>query len=116
MDAIEHTEFLNSGLMVIQNSRWREITRRLFEGMACGKMVITDRLAESTGLSEMFIEGEEIVYYDNMLDCIEKINYYNENRDELNRIALNGMNKVLNNYTQIQVVNKIIEKYKSHNI
>jgi glycosyltransferase involved in cell wall biosynthesis len=113
MDTIEHTEFLNSGLMVIQNSRWGEITRRLFEGMACGKMVITDRLVESTGLSEMFIEGEEIVYYDNMLDCIEKINYYNENRDELNRIASNGMNKVLNNYTQIQVVNKIIEKWKN---
>jgi spore maturation protein CgeB len=77
MDAIEHTEFLNSGLMVIQNSRWGEITRRLFEGMACGKMVITDRLKESTGLSEMFIEGEEIIYYYNILDCIQKINYYN---------------------------------------
>jgi hypothetical protein len=32
----EHTEFLNSGIMVIQNSRWKEITRRIFEGMACG--------------------------------------------------------------------------------
>ena len=113
MDAIEHTEFLNSGLMVIQNSRWREITRRLFEGMACGKMVITDRLAESTGLSQMFIEGEEIVYYDNMLDCIEKINYYNENRDELNRIAQNLMNKVLNNHTQIQRVDKLIGEFNN---
>jgi hypothetical protein len=113
MNAIEHTEFLNSGLMVIQNSRWGEITRRLFEGMACGKMVITDRLRESTGLSQMFIEGEEIVYYDNMLDCIEKINYYNENRDELNRIALNGMNKVLNNHTQIQRVDKLITEFNN---
>jgi spore maturation protein CgeB len=99
--------------MVIQNSRWGEITRRLFEGMACGKMVITDRLHESTGLSQMFIEGEEIVYYDNMLDCIKKINYYNENRDELNRIALNGMNKVLNNHTQIQRVDKLITEFNN---
>jgi hypothetical protein len=60
--AKEHTEFLNTGLMVIQNSRWKEITRRLFEGMACGKMVLTDRLPEETGLSEMFIDGEDIVY------------------------------------------------------
>ena len=29
----EHTEFLNSGLMVVQKSRWGEITRRIFEGM-----------------------------------------------------------------------------------
>jgi len=111
----QHTEFLNSGLMVIQNSRWKEITRRIFEGMACGKMVLTDRLDESTGLSEMFIDGEDIVYYDEMFDCIEKMNYYNENEEERERIAHNGMMKVLHNYTQVQVVNKLIENYESFN-
>ena len=111
----EHTEFLNSGLMVIQNSRWKEITRRIFEAMACGKMVLTDRLPEETGLSEMFIDGEDIVYYDEMFDCIEKMNYYNENEEERERIAHNGMMKVLHNYTQIQVVNKLIENYESFN-
>jgi hypothetical protein len=113
--AREHTEFLNTGLMVIQNSRWKEITRRIFEGMACGKMVLTDRLDESTGLSEMFIDGEDIVYYDEMFDCIEKMNYYNENEEERERIAHNGMMKVLHNYTQVQVVNKLIENYESFN-
>jgi glycosyltransferase involved in cell wall biosynthesis len=111
----EHTEFLNSGLMVIQNSRWKEITRRIFEGMACGKMVLTDRLPEETGLSEIFIDGEDIVYYDEMFDCIEKMNYYNENEDERERIAHNGMLKVLHNYTQIQVVNKLIKEYENFN-
>lgn len=109
----EHTEFLNSGMIVIQNSRWKEITRRIFEGMACGKMVLTDRLDESTGLSEMFIDGEDIVYYDEMFDCIEKMNYYNENEEERERIAHNGMIKVLHNYTQIQVVDKLIERWKN---
>jgi len=113
MDAKEHTEFLNSGLMVVQNSRWKEITRRIFEGMACGKMVLTDRLPEETGLSEMFIEGEDIVYYDEMFDCIEKMNYYNENEEEREQIAHNGMMKVLHNYTQVQVVDKLIEKWKN---
>jgi hypothetical protein len=113
LGAIEHTEFLNTGLMVIQNSRWKEITRRIFEAMACGKMVLTDRLPEETGLSEMFIEGEDIVYYDEMFDCIEKMNYYNENEEERERIAHNGMMKVLHNYTQVQVVNKLIEKYEN---
>jgi glycosyltransferase involved in cell wall biosynthesis len=115
LGAREHTEFLNSGLMVIQNSRWKEITRRIFEGMACGKMVLTDRLDESTGLSEMVVDGEDIVYYDEMFDCIEKMNYYNENEEERERIAHNGMMKVLHNYTQVQVVNKLIENYESFN-
>ena len=112
LNAKEHTEFLNSGLMVIQNSRWKEITRRIFEGMACGKLVITDNLAPETGLRDIFIDGEDIVYYDDMFDCIEKMNYYNENEEERERIAHNGMMKVLHNYTQIQVVDKLIAAYE----
>jgi glycosyltransferase involved in cell wall biosynthesis len=112
LNAKEHTEFLNSGLMVIQNSRWKEITRRIFEGMACGKLVITDNLAPETGLRDIFIDGEDIVYYDEMFDCIEKMNYYNENEEERERIAHNGMMKVLHNYTQIQVVDKLIAAYE----
>jgi hypothetical protein len=114
MDAKEHTEFLNKGLMVIQNSRWKEITRRLFEAMACGKMVITDRLPDEAKLSQLFIEGEEIVLYNDMFDCIEKINYYTENREERERIAFNGMQKVLNNYTQAQVVDRLIKEYETY--
>jgi len=111
MDAKEHTEFLNSGLVVIQNSRWQEITRRIFEGMACGKLVITDRLPDIRGLDEVFVEGEEIILYNDMFDCIEKINYYTENEEERERIAHNGMVKVLHNYTQVQVVDKLITRY-----
>ena len=114
LNAKEHTEFLNSGLMVIQNSRWKEITRRIFEGMACGKLVITDNLAPETGLIDIFIDGEDIVYYDDMFDCIEKMNYYNENEEERERIAHNGMMKVLHNYTQIQVVDKLIAVYEKN--
>jgi hypothetical protein len=109
----EHTEFLNSGMMVIQNSRWKEITRRIFEGMACGKMVLTDNLMPETGLRDMFVDSEDIVYYDDMFDCIEKMNYYNEHEEERERIAHNGMMKVLHNYTQIQVVDKLIERWKN---
>ena len=110
----EHTEFLNSGIMVIQNSRHKEITRRLFEGMACGKLVLTDNLPPETGLRDIFIEGEDIVYYDDMFDCIEKMNFYNENEEERERIAHNGMIKVLHNYTQIQVVDKLIAAYEKN--
>lgn len=114
LDAEEHTKFLNSGLIVIQNSRWGEITRRLFEGMACGKMVLTDRLSAEASLDELFIENEEIVLYDDMFDCIEKMNYYNEHEEERERIAYNGMQKVLNNYTQIKVVDKLLKEYETY--
>ena len=64
----------------------------------------------------MFVDGEDIVYYDDMFDCIEKMNYYNENDEERERIAYNGMAKVIANYTQIQVVDKLIEKWKNYRL
>jgi hypothetical protein len=112
MDAKQHTEFLNTGLIVIQNSRWGEITRRIFEGMACGKLVLTDRLDIDKGLEELFIDGQEIVLYNDMFDCIEKMNYYNENDEERERIAYNGMIKVIANHSQIQRVDKLIQKFE----
>jgi len=116
MEGMEHTKFLNKGLMIIQNSRWGEITRRIFEGIACGKMVLTDRLNDNKKLNELFKENEEIVFYDNIVDCIEKINYYNENKEEREKIAMSGMKKVIENYTQIQVVDKLIKEWKNYQL
>jgi glycosyltransferase involved in cell wall biosynthesis len=114
LEGEKHTEFLNKGLMVIQNSRWGEITRRIFEGMACGKLIITDRLTDSKKLHELFIEGQDIIYYDGIIDCINKINYYAEHADERETIAQSGMKKLLENYTQTQVVNKLIKQWENY--
>jgi len=70
-------------------------------------------LADIRGLDEVFVEGEEIILYNDMFDCIEKINFYVENEEERERIAHNGMMKVLHNYTQVQVVDRLIEKFKN---
>ena len=95
----EHTEFLNKGKIVIQNSRFGEITRRIFEGMACGKMILCDKLDKSKGLEELFEDEVDIVYYDDIVDCIYKMNHYNNNDEERETIAKNGYNKVLENHT-----------------
>lgn len=116
LSGIEYGDFLNSGLIVFQQSRWREVTRRLFEGMACGKLVITDRLPIQSNIDGLFVENEDIIYYDNLGDCISKINYYisEEAKSERERISLNGYNKVINNHTQIQRVDTIIKKFKEY--
>jgi hypothetical protein len=115
MNFKEHTEFLNSGLMVVQNSRWGEVTRRIFEGMACGKLVLTDRLKDSKRLQELFIEGQEIVFYDDIVDCINKMNHFTTHDKVREGIAKKGMKKVLENHTQVQRVDFIIEQYKKWN-
>jgi spore maturation protein CgeB len=79
-------------------------------------MVLTDRLNDNKKLNELFKENEEIVFYDNIVDCIEKINYYNENKEEREKIAYNGYQKVINNFTQEQVTDKLINKWKNYKI
>ena len=111
-EALEHTEFLNKGTMVVQNSRWGEVTRRIFEGMACGKMVLCDRLHDNKKLHELFTDGEDIVFYDDIIDCINKMNKYTDDDKERERIAKNGYDKVMANHTQVQRVELILNKYR----
>lgn len=109
LHAIDHSNFLRSGKIVIQNSRYKEITRRIFEGMLAKRLVITDRIDQSTKLNELFIENEDIIYYDTVEEAIDKIKYYCKNDVERNKIALNGWQKVLKNHTQVQRVDTLIK-------
>lgn len=99
-----HAERLHLGKIVFQNSQYQEITRRVFEGMACGKMVLTDRLPAATKMHELFIDGEDIIYYNDAKDAIDKINYFSSHDAEREAIALNGYNKVMANHTVKQRV------------
>jgi hypothetical protein len=109
----EHAEFLANAFIVVQKSRWGEITRRIFEAAACGTMVITDRLNESKKLHKMFKDGESIVYYDNYQDCVDKIKYYLNDSSLIERIAFNGLSTVLKYYTQQNVYDTIMRIYEA---
>ena len=111
-DGIKHSEALQEGKLVVQHSRHGEITRRIFEAMACGKMVLTDRLDLTTHLQDLFEEGKEIIFYDDYWDCHEKIQYYASHDEARERIAHAGQDKVLKEHTQYQRVNTILEHYK----
>lgn len=111
----EHAKRLNMGKMVFQKSQFGEITRRIFEGMACGKMVITDRLLPETGLQDIFIDGHDIVYYDNAQDAIDKIKYYASNESDRLAIAKNGYQKTLNYHTcknRVDDIEKLYEEFE----
>lgn len=109
----EHNKFLNSANIILQQSRYGEITRRIFEGMSCKKLVLADKLDPSTSIQDLFVDGEDIVFYEGEEDCLNKVVYYSNNQEEAKKIAESGYQKVLNNHTQIQRVEFIINKWKS---
>lgn len=95
----EYGRLLNRGHIVFQCSQFEEITRRVFEGMACGKLVVTDRLPEATHVEDLFVDGEDIVYYSDAEDAINKLRYYIDHPEERERIAANGRKKVMEAHT-----------------
>lgn len=105
---IENGDLYRNGKIVFQKARYGEVTRRIFEGMSCKKLVITDRLNPTTKLENIFIEDYEIVLYSTKEEALEKIQFYLTNNDERNRIAKNGFSKVATNYTTKNIVNYII--------
>jgi hypothetical protein len=111
-EGIRHSEALQEGKIVVQHSRYGEITRRIFEAMACGRMVLTDRLDTSTHLQDLFKDQIEIVFYDNYQDCRNKLDYYLDHPQDREQIALAGKENVLKNHTQYQRVNSILENFR----
>ena len=75
-------------------------------------MVLTDRLNKNKHLEDLFIHEQEIVYYEGIVDCLNKINFYNKNKDLREQIAKQGQEKVLNNHTQQHRVDKILKLCK----
>lgn len=109
----EHAKRLMMGHIVFQCSQFGEITRRPFEGMACGRMVLTDRLPECTRMHELFVDGEDIVYYNSAEDAIDKINYYTSHPEERERIARNGAAKIAAAHTIGHRVNELEDLIRS---
>ena len=104
----ENAELYNSSKIVFQKSRFNEITRRIFEGMATKKLVITNTLPESKRLDLFFEEDKEIILYSNKREAVKKINYFLKNEDKRKEIATNGYNKVKKYYTTKNIVNYIV--------
>lgn len=104
----DHLSFLKQGKIVVQNSKYKEITRRIFEGMLANRLVITDRPDPNTRLDLIFTENEDIVYFDSIDDCVDKIYYYAEHDQERNKISSCAYNKVIKNHTIASRVRKLL--------
>ena len=104
----ENAKLFQAGKIVFQKARFNELTRRIFEGMATKKLVITDRLPDSKRLDLFFEESKEFILYEGKYDALRKIKYYLKNEREREEIAFNGYEKVRKYYTTKNIVNYIL--------
>lgn len=109
----DYGRFLSSGLITIQESRHKEVTRRIPEAMSCESLVITDRLPKEIRIDGMFTEGKHLIYYNSLPECISLINYYlsPEGQEHREYIVEEAKYLVSTNHTQKQRVDDILAEY-----
>ena len=83
----ECTELYQQGKISFNWSSNDDIPMRIFEGMAYGNMVITNRL---TGLDLLFKENKHYVGFSNLDELVQKVKYFLANQESLDKIACNG--------------------------
>jgi len=69
---------------------------RLFEATGVGTLLLTEA---RENLSELFYVDQEIVTYDSVQSCIDKIRYFTKNQKEANDIAAAGQARALGSHT-----------------
>lgn len=87
---------MNACRIVFNTSDHREINMRVFEALATGRLLVTDKVDY---LDELFVDGEDLVTYTGEDDLMDKIRHYLDHEAERLRIAANGLAKVRTRHT-----------------
>jgi spore maturation protein CgeB len=84
---------------------------RMFESTGMGSMLTTDN---KINMGDFFIDGTEVVTYDNPKDLINKIKYFLKHDKERNNIAKRGQKRTLRDHTykvRMKELDVILRKY-----
>ncbi|WP_010268037.1 CgeB family protein [Paenibacillus senegalensis] len=72
------------------------INMRLFEGMGCGALVLSDYVP---GMEQLFEDKKHLVLFQNRDELLDHIDYYLNNLDQAQKIANAGYQHLLANHT-----------------
>lgn len=106
-----------SSCKILLNDHWDDMrdedfpSNRLFDALACGAFVISDKIPSADTLFE-----KSIVTYESIDDLNEKLNYYLTHEDERFRIAEKGKKIVLEKHTFDKRVCEILSVLKKINV
>lgn len=94
MPIIFHNSKIN--LNITSKSIRSGLPLRIFDILGCGGFVLTNFQPE---LAELFVPGEDLVYYENLDDLVGKADYFLHHEAERREIAENGFARVQKYHT-----------------
>lgn len=107
----ETGEIYSQSKIVVNTSIDHDVTMRVFEGSACGAMVLTDGVFN--GLDELFIPGKEIAVFTDDESMMQRIKYYLQHEDERASIARAGQERTLKEHAYTRRMEYALSKILS---
>ncbi len=87
------------------------INYRIFEAFACDGFLISDY---TNDIAESFKDSEDLVFYSDKDDLLNKISFYLENESLRKNISKNAKNKLLRNHTVKERAKSLIQQLKKY--
>ncbi|MBI1320407.1 MAG: glycosyltransferase [Candidatus Hydrogenedens sp.] len=97
----------NRAKIVVNASFKDDVNMRVFEGIAAGALLLTDRV---TGLDALLKDGEHLALYEGEQDLLDKIDYYLSHDAEREAIAAAGRAEVLENHTYARRIESMLRR------
>lgn len=101
------SQVYNQSLISLNISMNGEANLRVFEVLASGGFLLTDRLTSQSGLYRLFKDGEHLVTFKDARDLYDKINYYIKHPEQAKQIARSGYQHYWKNYAPEQYVRRL---------
>ncbi|MBF0510760.1 MAG: glycosyltransferase [Candidatus Omnitrophica bacterium] len=92
-----------------ENCLCHQISPKVFEAMACGCFVLTDRQKDA---SKVFQDKEHLVFFDNESDLCQKAQYYLDNDEKRRQIARDAQAFVLASHRYQDRIKKILDTFQ----
>lgn len=92
--------------IIINDAIKMDLNMRLWESMACGKMLLTQRIP---GIEDFFKDGKDLVLYDSIDDAVEKARYYLLHDEERVAIGKSGLERILAGHTYADRTKAILD-------
>ncbi len=88
------------------------VNMRMYEATGMGTLLLTD----GKGKNELFEDGKEVVYYENLNDAIEKAHYYlhPKNEEERLKIAQAGQKRTLTEYNAQKTIATMLAYFEKY--
>jgi glycosyltransferase involved in cell wall biosynthesis len=103
----EVSQVYSQSRLVFNTSIAGDVTMRIFEGAACGALVLTDSIAN--GLGELFEAGREIVTFTDDADLLAKVRHYLDHEAERAQMAARGHQRALAEHGYTHRMRQLVE-------